>query len=424
MGRDDDGRRCIGGDGAREGHAGQRRLRPLGVVRRLAPILGAVSEIGVMGDAVATVALGSVEGTIGLIHQIQGLAGLQGHRSDTETGRDGAVRPVPLLDSLAQPLGHAPGDDRAGHREQDGELLAAMARDRVVGAGRASEHVGDAAQHVVAGRVAKGVVVRLELVHVQHHQRERRPLAGGQGEVRLQRLEEAAAVLQSGQFVGRGQLAQSGVLPLQILLHGEQAAGDLQAGDQLPRIERLGQEIVDPGGQRLQALLAPAPAGEQDEVGVGSPGQAPDAAAQLQAIHPRHHPVGEHHLHATALQQRPGLDAVGRRHDLVAQRPEQLRHGVDCGCIILDEQDGHPPRSDPGPHFSQARPCFRHPVATVIVAEIGIHLGVVGPIRHRSPLQARPPGFLHRLIGGVMPKVNARSRKSVMSALGRPSCER
>ena len=134
-----------------------------------------------MGDAVATVALESVEGTIGLIHQIQGLAGLQGHRSDTETGRDGAVRPVPLLDSLAQPLGHALGDDRAGHREQDGELLAAMARDRVVGAGRASEHVGDAAQHVVAGRVAKGVVVRLELVHVQHHQRERQPLAGGQG---------------------------------------------------------------------------------------------------------------------------------------------------------------------------------------------------------------------------------------------------
>src|SRR5271157_3127322 len=61
------GRRCIGGDGAREGHAGQRRLRPLGVVRRLAPILGAVSEIGGMGDAVATVALESVEGTIGLI---------------------------------------------------------------------------------------------------------------------------------------------------------------------------------------------------------------------------------------------------------------------------------------------------------------------------------------------------------------------
>ena len=139
--------------------------------------------------------------------------------------------------------------------------------------------------------------------------------------VRLQRLEEAAAVLQSGQLVGRGQLAQSGVLPLQILLHGEQAAGDLQAGDQLPRIERLGQEIVDPGGQGLQVLLAPAPAGEQDEVGVGSPGQAPDAAAQLQDIHSRNHPVCGRHLHATALQQRPGLDAVGRRHDLVAQRP-------------------------------------------------------------------------------------------------------
>jgi len=139
--------------------------------------------------------------------------------------------------------------------------------------------------------------------------------------VRLHRLEEAAAVLQSGQFVGRGQLAQSGVLPLQILLHGEQAAGDLQAGDQLPRIERLGQEIVDPGGQGLQVLLAPAPAGEQDEVGVGSPGQAPDAAAQLQDIHSRNHPVCGRHLHATALQQRPGLDAVGRRHDLVAQRP-------------------------------------------------------------------------------------------------------
>ena len=146
---------------------------------------------------------------------------------------------------------------------------------------------------------------------------------------------------------------------------------------------------------------------------LGSPGQAPDAAAQLQAIHPQYHPFGEHHLHATARRSRDRAltpsAAVTTSWPIAAPAPPPRRglwvhHPRRAGWSSAPERPR--PSFQSGPALSS-----RHPVETVIVAEIGIHLGVVGPINTFARL-SRPPGFLHRLIGGVMPKVNARSRKS------------
>ena len=357
-----------------------------------------------MSDAVAAAAFGRIEGAIGLVHKVLRLAGPRGQRGDPAAGRHRAVRPGPPLDRPAGSLGHAAGDVPAYPREQHGELLPAVAGNRVVPAGDVAEHVGDPAQGDVPGRVAEGIVVRLEVVHVQQHQRERRFLAGGQGELSLQLLEEPPPVLQPGQLVGRGQGPQLLVLPLQLLLHGNQALGDPQPGDQLPGVDRLGQEVVGPGGQRLQAFVVPPPGRDHDDVGVRPPVQAPDAAAQLKPVRPRHHPVGEHQVHAAVLEQGPGLDAIGRRDDLVAQRGEEPPQDEGRGRVVLNDQDRHRTRFGPGPRRD---PTLRHPVrpgAREFGGGLGVHLGVIGAFKHRSPLLA--DGVPGRFIGGMIPGAN------------------
>ena len=63
-----------------------------------------------------------------------------------------------------------------GHREDDGEFLAAVTG-RKVRRTLAAVHDGarDALQDLIAGEVAKGVVVQRELIDIGHDQRKRRP---------------------------------------------------------------------------------------------------------------------------------------------------------------------------------------------------------------------------------------------------------
>ena len=60
----------------------------------------------------------------------------------------------------------------AGAREHERELLAAEPRRHVTLAARGPQHVGEAPQHVVARVVAERVVDALEVVEVEHQQRQ------------------------------------------------------------------------------------------------------------------------------------------------------------------------------------------------------------------------------------------------------------
>ena len=87
--------------------------------------------------------------------------------------------------------------------EQDRELVAALAADDVALADRARQALRDAAQDVVAGRVAEGVVDPLEVVEVDEQQgdatRARVPAARGRA-----RGDRAAARGWRGRSAGRG----------------------------------------------------------------------------------------------------------------------------------------------------------------------------------------------------------------------------
>ena len=116
---------------------------------------------------------------------------------------------------------------------EDGELVAAEARDGVAGAGRGAQAARDARQQLVAGRVAERVVDELEAVEVEEEQADRAQRAAG-GDVALhplQRdvrpLEQQRAVRQAGQRVAHGERGQPalGVLALDRVAHGAQQHG-------------------------------------------------------------------------------------------------------------------------------------------------------------------------------------------------------
>ena len=122
-----------------------------------------------------------------------------------------------LGDLRADPLGDLLGRRLADVEQDDGELLAAVAGDDVVGAPPVLQDLGDAAQGVVAGQVAVAVVVALEVIDVDHQDRQRQP--GPVAALHLQRqpLAEVAVVVEAGQPVGDGQLGEPRVQLLELL---------------------------------------------------------------------------------------------------------------------------------------------------------------------------------------------------------------
>ena len=67
----------------------------------------------------------------------------------------------------------------------------------------------------------------------------------------------------------------------------------------------------------------------------------PDPPAQVQAVHPWHHPVGDHEPDIVLLDALPGVDAVDGRDDLVAHLFERLAEDERRQQVVLDDQDFH-----------------------------------------------------------------------------------
>ena len=85
------------------------------------------------------------------------------------------------------------------------EFLAAIAAEPVDAADVGEHGDGEGPQHLVAGRVAKGVVDALEPVEVDQRDRAGRSVAAGAGDLLVQHPHDAAAVIRAGQFVEFGE---------------------------------------------------------------------------------------------------------------------------------------------------------------------------------------------------------------------------
>ena len=116
------------------------------------------------------------------------------------------------LDAQAQDLGDGGGAAGGRRRQNRRELLAAVARDEVARARqRLADLAGHAPQALVADLVAERVVEVLEVVDVDHDERERQPVAGRAPPLARQRLLEPAAVRDAGQRVDLRELLEPGV---------------------------------------------------------------------------------------------------------------------------------------------------------------------------------------------------------------------
>ena len=207
-------------------------------------VLAVVGVGGAVVERVAAVgALGRVHGDVGVLEQRLGVLAVLGVERDPDARLD--------LDADVLEL-EALGDRRAhaGRRvervlgaadvgEQDGELVAAEAGDRVARPQRRGQALADRAQQQVAVVVAERVVDLLEAVEVDHQHGDGAAFTGGAAGGLVHAVVEEDAVRQLGHVVvERGVLARGG-LHVQARrraapAHGEQHIEQREAGERDP----------------------------------------------------------------------------------------------------------------------------------------------------------------------------------------------
>src|SRR6185437_9920417 len=302
-----------------------------------------------------------------------------------------------LGDLRADPLGDLLGRRLADVEQDDGELLAAVTGDQIVGAPPVLQDLGDAAQGVVARHVAVAVVVALEVIDVDHQDRQRQP--GAVAALHLQRhpLAEVAVVVEAGQTVGDRQLGEARVQVLELLgplddlllergvergqlgvlrpqlgeqlgplaLEAETRQQALDGEAQIGLVPRLGNVLIEPClVDGVDDGVEPGLAGEQDLHRLRAP--LVDLLEQLDAFHAGHDLVGDHHRHllavvleildeverlARVLGDRDVALAAEARRELLAQRREDPLLVVDADDVLA--QGGRRvhalPLLEPGP---------------------------------------------------------------------------
>lgn len=157
-----------------------------------------------------------------------------------------AVDPVGLAEALDDPFGDPLGTLRiATGVQQQGELVAAQARQAVAVLHEATQAVDHLQDQAVAALVAKGVVDMAEVVQVEVAEHQATPVEFAQA--RREQGLEALAVGDAGQRVLFGE-------QLQGRLQAHALAGVAQAAAQAVFGELLGGQPVDHTGRRLRRL--------------------------------------------------------------------------------------------------------------------------------------------------------------------------
>src|SRR5579859_1953497 len=206
--------------------------------------------------AVAAAFLGLVERLVGMAENLVQRVAILG--IDGDPGREGALNmalsDVDLLrGEIAAPIVDAgqrlfPG----GARQQDQDLFAAGAEDEIALANPLGQELADRGQHPVAGLMAVMIIEPLEIIEIDHDDRQRLALPVGLGGQLAADLVKEAAVMQAGQRIPCSLLAQ---------LHFQaDAPGDVAQQQHPP-------DLAPTMGQRYQGDLEPSVRRSQRNLG-------------------------------------------------------------------------------------------------------------------------------------------------------------
>ncbi len=176
---------------------------------RRAPHRCPLVELAEQVGAVTAQRLGRVHGRVGAVDQHVELELRAAAAGDPDADRclDGLVARDAqglVLDEDAQLLGQADGVLGHGLGQDQHELLAPVATERVADAHPVGHEVGELAQHGVAGVVPVGVVDRLEAIDVDEGDAERLVMADRSLDLGAEHREQGLAVRDAGQPVMGG----------------------------------------------------------------------------------------------------------------------------------------------------------------------------------------------------------------------------
>ncbi len=180
------------------------------------------------------------------------------------------------------------------------------------------------------------VVDRFEPVQVYHQHGNRAAVARGPREFVVQLFQNAGAVEQSGEAIVRSLFSERFARLQEFLLQVENPAPGANAHAQFVGIEGLGQIIVGAGVHAFDQILGFGPRGQQQYIYVGFAIGAADAAADLDAVHARHHPIEHRKTRGVGpLQDVPRLRAVAGDHSFVAPSGEhRLQHRLEDRVVL------------------------------------------------------------------------------------------
>src|SRR5574343_320595 len=161
-----------------------------------------------LANLVASHFLGVVTGCIRCGQEIGNFACLaaDGGQADTGTDRKDLVLPDETIGTGqgAQIIGNLPCPDTGAVAENDPEFVAAQSPQDVVVAQPAIEELGDLTQEFVTGKVAAGVVYRLETIQIDEEQAARVAAGLYADQAAFQTSLEFTAVEQAGQGIVTG----------------------------------------------------------------------------------------------------------------------------------------------------------------------------------------------------------------------------
>lgn len=141
--------------------------------------------------------------------------------------RSGAPASTSNGGASAQALGHPGGGLKVGLRQDDRELLAAIAAHTVDGACLATQQLAQPLENGISCRVSVRVVDVLEVVDVEQQQRERALEALRPRELVPEQHVEGAVVVESGETVAGREFSQCRLVLFEFLRHDVEGEHEL-----------------------------------------------------------------------------------------------------------------------------------------------------------------------------------------------------